>query len=455
MLSLRPCPQVLTCESQSVWLYLTLVLSPRRDASYTWLSRWTSICAKCNLSCMTRPIGTCASWDSRSDFSLFEMGFELQLREILHRLPTTRHNLLFSATLPTSLAEFAKAGLNNPAFIRLDTEHRISPDLELAFLSVKPGEKEAALLVVLREAIGIRNAGAISDDSPRAIIFASTKHHVEYLSTLLRAANYRTSYIYGSLDQVARQQQLRHFREGETEVLVVTDVAARGLDIPTMGHVINFDFPSGVRVFVHRVGRTARAGQKGHAWTLVTRDDLPYLHDLETFLERSITSDASAFGTVPRDSLEATSEYIHHSLEISEPQLAALRTVMKRGQAMFERSRSKASREGYRALKADKNVLNRTTPHPSFQSGDTDSGVGEKRANLLAAIQEYNPHETIFEVGARGGQQTTAVVMKQRRVALARSQARKRQHETLVDDTVQDENADGVCQVMGGKLTRI
>lgn len=377
------------------------------------------------------------------------MGFELQLREILHRLPTTRHNLLFSATLPTSLAEFAKAGLVNPAFIRLDTDHRISPDLELAFLSVKPDEKEAALLVLLREAIGIPTANAVAGECPRAIIFASTKHHVEYISTMLRAAGFRTSYIYGSLDQVARQQQLRHFRDGDTEVLVVTDVAARGLDIPTMGHVINFDFPSGVRVFVHRVGRTARAGQKGHAWTIVTRDDLPYLHDLETFLERSITSDAKAFGTVPRDSLEATVEYIHHSLETSEPQLAALRSVMKRGQAMFERSRSKASREGYRALKVDKHVLSRAEPHPAF--GGTASGVGESRATLLAAIQDYNPHETIFEVGARGGQQTTAVVMKQRRLALARSQARRRER-AVEEQPGQDENVEEVRRLHRHRL---
>ncbi|BEI90714.1 uncharacterized protein CcaverHIS019_0307840 [Cutaneotrichosporon cavernicola] len=358
---------------------------------------------------------------------LFEMGFEVQLREILHRLPTTRHNLLFSATLPTTLAEFAKAGLNNPAFIRLDTEHRISPDLELAFLSVKPDEKEAALLVLLREVIHIPVASTATDDSPRAIIFASTKHHVEYISTLLKAANYRTSYIYGSLDQVARQQQLRHFRDGKSEVLVVTDVAARGLDIPAMGHVINFDFPSGVRVFVHRVGRTARAGQKGHAWSLVTRDDLPYLHDLETFLERPIVSDAGAFGTVPRDSLEATLEYILHNLETSESQLESLRSVMKRGQAMFERSRNKASREGYRALKAGKESRNTTRTHSAFLSLEEENGGEEKRATLLAAIQSYNPHETIFEVGARGGQQATAVVMKQRRQALARSRARRQQ----------------------------
>ncbi|CAK9780697.1 DEAD-domain-containing protein [Cutaneotrichosporon oleaginosum] len=365
---------------------------------------------------------------------LFEMGFEIQLREILHRLPSTRHNLLFSATLPTSLAEFAKAGLNNPAFIRLDTEHRISPDLELAFLSVKPDEKDAALLALLREAIHIPVASAASDEGPRAIIFASTKHHVEYISNLLKAASYRTSYIYGSLDQVARQQQLRHFRDGQSEVLVVTDVAARGLDIPAMGHVVNYDFPSGVRVFVHRVGRTARAGQKGHAWSLVTRDDLPYLHDLEVFLERSIISDTEAFGAVPQDIIEATSEYIHHSLETSEPQLTSLRSVMKRGQAMFERSRSKASREGYRALKTDKVTRSTTRTHPAFSSGEQDSEVGEKRATLLAAIHAYNPQETVFEVGARGGQHTTAVVMKQRRLALARSQARKRKAEEETDE---------------------
>jgi len=354
------------------------------------------------------------------------MGFEQQLREILHRLPANRHSLLFSATLPSSLAEFAKAGLHNPQFIRLDTEHRISPDLNVAFFAVKPDEKDAALLVLLREVINIPVATEATDGSPKAIVFASTKHHVEYLSVLLRAAGFRASYIYGSLDQIARQQQLRRFRESQTDLLIVTDVAARGLDIPAMGHVVNFDFPSGVRVFVHRVGRTARAGQQGNAWTLVTRDDIPYLRDLETFLERPLITNTDVFGAPPRDSLESTVEYIHQSLDISEPQLPSLREVMARGQSMFERSRSKASREAYKTAKqVQAQAFGSQAPvHPAFgRQEDSNTATDVRRQELLASLHTYNPTETIFEIGSRG-QQAGNVLMKQRRQTIAQHRAR-------------------------------
>lgn len=359
-------------------------------------------------------------------YSLFEMGFEQQLREILHRLPANRHSLLFSATLPSSLAEFAKAGLHNPQFIRLDTEHRISPDLNVAFFSVKPDEKDAALLVLLREVINIPVASEAMEGSPKAIVFASTKHHVEYLSVLLRAAGFRASYIYGSLDQIARQQQLRSFREDQTELLIVTDVAARGLDIPAMGHVVNFDFPSGVRVFVHRVGRTARAGQQGSAWTLVTRDDIPYLRDLETFLERPLINNADVFGAPPRDSLESTVEYIHQSLDISEPQLPSLREVMARGQSMFERSRSKATREAYKTAKPVQAQAfgSQALVHPAFERpGEDSTSTNLRRQELLASLHTYNPSETIFEIGSRG-QQASNILMQHRRRTIAQHRAR-------------------------------
>lgn len=387
--------------------------------------------------------------------SLFEMGFELQLREILHRLPSSRHSLLFSATLPSSLAEFAKAGLNNPEFIRLDTDHRISPDLKVAFFSTKPDEKDASLLILLREVIGIPVASAVTKGNPKAIVFASTKHHVEYLSVFLQAAGYRVSYIYGSLDQLARQQQLRLFRQDETDLLVVTDVAARGLDIPTMGHVINFDFPAGVRVFVHRVGRTARAGNHGNAWTLVTRDDLPYLHDLETFLERPLISNSEIFGSFPREDLEAAVEYIHQSLDVSENQLPALREVMRRGQKMFERSRTKASRDGYKITKAFQ--WQAVPVHPSF-GGEEEMAIDDdsapRRETLLASIREYNPSETIFEIGSRGPQ-SVAALMKQRRLAISRQRARTTAKDEKAADEEQAEQTSKVCFCLELMLTCI
>lgn len=349
------------------------------------------------------------------------MGFEQQLHEILHRLPVNRHNLLFSATLPTSLAEFAKAGLNNPEFVRLDSDTRINPDLDLGFFYVKPDEKDAGLLLLLRDVLKIASDSSTTDvDRAKAIIFASTKHHVEYLSVLLQAAGYRVSYVYGSLDQVARQQQLKRFRAAETDLLVVTDVAARGIDIPSIPHVVNYDFPTGVRVFVHRVGRTARAGQHGHAWTLVTRDDLPYMRDLEIFLERDFLKNRDQYGNLPRDALETMFEYVQQTLDIEESQLPSLREVMKRGQTMFERSRAKASRDSYKYVKEISAVGGPALVHPAFEgSDDGHRPQSEGRSKLLASIEAYQPHETIFEIGARG-KQAAALLMKQRRDTIAR-----------------------------------
>lgn len=349
------------------------------------------------------------------------MGFEQQLHEILHRLPVNRHSLLFSATLPASLAEFAKAGLNNPEFVRLDSDMRINPDLDLGFFYVKPDEKDAGLLLLLRDVLKIPFGASSSDeDRAKAIIFASTKHHVEYLSVLLQAAGYRVSYIYGSLDQVARQQQLKRFRAAETDLLVVTDVAARGIDIPSIPHVINYDFPTGVRVFVHRVGRTARAGQHGHAWTLVTREDLPYMRDLEIFLERDFLKDTESYGSLPRESLETMLEYVQQTLDIEESQLPSLREVMKRGQTMFERSRAKANRDAYKYVKEISALGGPLLVHPAFNTNETArDSQAEGRDRLLASIQAYQPQETIFEIGARG-KQAAAQLMKQRRDTIAR-----------------------------------
>jgi len=203
---------------------------------------------------------------------LFEQGFAVQLTEILHKLPASRQTLLFSATLPKTLVEFAKAGLQEPSLVRLDAESKISPDLESAFLTMKSSDKEGALLHILQDVIKIpleqelqtkslseavanpkkrkrsqsttNNANTDTPTQHSTIIFAATKHHVEYLSTLLRAANFAVSYVYGTLDQTARRQQVDSFRAGTTNILVVTDVAARGIDIPLLANVINYDFPS-------------------------------------------------------------------------------------------------------------------------------------------------------------------------------------------------------------------
>ena len=416
---------------------------------------------------------------------LFEMGFEVQLHEILHRLPPTRQTLLFSATLPKSLVEFARAGLTNPKLIRLDAESKISTDLRMAFFSVKPADKEAALLSLLKEVIKVpvdeqaltrieenEDEDSVKRDykkkgkdgsnrrimaSHQAIIFAATKHHVEYLTTLLQVAGYTTSHIYGSLDQTARKFQMDSFRRGRTNLLVVTDVAARGIDIPIMENVINYDFPTGSRVFVHRVGRTARAGRKGWAWSFVTTAELPYLLDLQLFLGRPLVppigfqGDESEYtsglvlGPLPRDSLDTENEHVSTTLAERAPTLKILKEVVRKGQAMYERSQGKASQESYRRAKAM--VKDPTWPlqgsltaeskvHPIYEKLATErieSDVNPNAADMVAArkaflsrVTNFQPAETVFEMGTRGKSSVAAEIMKGRRKTLDQVVKRRR-----------------------------
>jgi ATP-dependent RNA helicase DDX54/DBP10 len=168
----------------------------------------------------------------------------------------------------------------------------------MAFFSVKYAEKEAALLYILRHVIKVPISGDSSQGSQESmdnskkkkhssqfsvlshqtIIFVATKHHVEYISSLLTLAGYESVAIYGSLDQSARKTRIEKFRSGRANLLVVTDVAARGIDIPILENVINYDFVDNSKVFVHRVGRTARAGRRGWAYSLITSEEVRFLH---------------------------------------------------------------------------------------------------------------------------------------------------------------------------------
>lgn len=395
---------------------------------------------------------------------LFEMGFETALNEILHRLPSSRQTLLFSATLPKSLVEFAKAGLQDPKLVRLDAESKISSDLKMAFFSVKQAEKDACLLALLRDVIGVpfgTSHPQPEDDGShekkrkgkskrpeqftaphQTLVFAATKHHVEYLMNLLTTANYSVSHIYGSLDQTARSFQMDQFRRGLTNILVVTDVAARGIDIPVLENVINYDFPQGARVFVHRVGRTARAGRQGWAWSFITNLELPYLLDLQLFLGRPLKCDVPddgdqnyteslVLGTFEREKIDEDVEYVR-SLEEVNHALPLLREVMKRGHAMYERSKGKASPPSYKRAKE-------MTKDAKWMLAGSDSGVHpvllrgadgherrlkeEARKALLRTVNSFRPNETVFEIGTKGNAENAALMTK-RRVALGKSAQR-------------------------------
>jgi ATP-dependent RNA helicase DDX54/DBP10 len=394
---------------------------------------------------------------------LFEMGFETALNEIIRRLPTRRQTLLFSATLPKSLVEFAKAGLQNPKLVRLDVESKISTDLRMAFFSVKQDEKDTCLLVLLRDIIRVPLGTNKVDDERQSgdaheqftaphqtLVFAATKHHVEYLTNLLTATGYAVSHIYGSLDQAARSRQMEQFRRGHTNVLVVTDVAARGIDIPILANVVNYDFPQGARVFVHRVGRTARAGRPGWAWSFVGPTELPYLVELQLFLGRPLVRDVPSndeapyteslvLGAFPRETLDDEVAYIRN-LDDEHHALPTLRNVMRKGQGMYERSRGRASPASYTRAKemsqdpvrwglATAGATGGVHPVLQFKGSTTNKGSADacadtRRRALLAVVDSFRPNETALEIGSRG-KNGNADLMKDRRKALTRAMERR------------------------------
>ncbi|EJU04250.1 DEAD-domain-containing protein [Dacryopinax primogenitus] len=392
---------------------------------------------------------------------LFEQGFATALHEILHRLPSTRQTLLFSATLPSTLVEFTKAGLQDPKFVRLDADSKLSSDLRLAFFRVRQAEKDAALMALLREVIKVplgenevkESKGKVDPNTAAApnqtLIFAATKHHVDYLANLLTAAGYSVSHIYGSLDQAARTLEMSRFRRGQTNLLVVTDVAARGIDIPVLENVINYDFPAGSRVFVHRVGRTARAGRKGWAWSLIASTDLPYLLDLQLFLGRPLKGTAVGegtyttsliYGTVPRDVLDDEIENIRRLEADRHVHLPGLREVMRRGHGMYERTKAKANHSSYERAKQLVKSEGEGRIHPIFGRPEQHEASTSKAA-LLMAIDSFKPQETVFEIGSRG-KTAGATVMKDRRTALSKARQRVSEISTGKDEEDQgDENS--------------
>ncbi|KAL9190769.1 hypothetical protein ACHAXT_000475 [Thalassiosira profunda] len=254
---------------------------------------------------------------------LFEMGFALQLRQICNTMPEHRQTMLFSATMPKALVEFTRTGMmHDPTVVRLDSEVQVSEELRMGFITCRSAEKDAVLLHLVRDVLplmegtdptggnveeeyepidGTQKRGKkgkqerskhVGKHSKRGLtlIFAATRHHVEYLTLLLTTSGLSATQIYGNMDNTARQHNLRAFQSGACPILVVTDVAARGIDIPLIDHVIHYAFPPSAKLFVHRSGRAARAGRIGYCWGIVDPEELPYMVDLHVFLGRKMST---------------------------------------------------------------------------------------------------------------------------------------------------------------------
>ncbi|XP_055338199.1 ATP-dependent RNA helicase DDX54-like [Paramacrobiotus metropolitanus] len=355
---------------------------------------------------------------------LFEMGFEEQLKEIVNRMPAARQTLMFSATLPKSVVEFAKAGLSDPSLVRLDVDNKLSEGLKLSFLSCRDVDKPAVLCWLLQN---------IVKRNELTVVFAATKHHVEYLKDLVTCAGISCTCLYSALDPAARKINLDKFKHRKCQVLVVTDIAARGVDIPDLDNVINYHFPPKGKLFVHRVGRVARAGRTGQAYSLVSGDEFPYLLDLHLFLGTSfkvadtdcLADDRNVFGTMPQSAIDEEEDLLRIWHEQSG-ELAAMVKVCDNGYKKYLSTRPAPSMESVSRYKKEYRDL-KTAIHPAFR--DQSSAAENARSNFLEGIKGYKPHTTIFELGGNQKSEAFAAMKAKRKI----HQAAIAKHETFME----------------------
>ncbi len=204
---------------------------------------------------------------------MLDMGFIPDIEEICTKLPTTRQTLLFSATMPAPIKKLADKFLTNPKYIEVSRPAESNANIEAMLVNVAPMKKRELLRDLIR-----------SEGVSTAIIFCNRKTTVRELNKSLRQHGFKSGEIHGDIDQASRQRELEAFKSGEINLLVASDVAARGLDIKGVSHVFNFDAPWHPDDYVHRIGRTGRAGAKGKAFTFVTKADEEAIENIEKLI---------------------------------------------------------------------------------------------------------------------------------------------------------------------------
>lgn len=201
---------------------------------------------------------------------MLDMGFMEDIQSILKQVPDDRQTMLFSATMPPNIQKLAQQFLKNPEHVSVIPKQVSAPLIDQAYIEVPERQKFEALSRLL------------DMESPElAIVFGRTKRRVDELAEALQKRGYSADGLHGDLSQNQRDTVMRRFRDGSIDVLVATDVAARGLDVSGVTHVVNFDLPQDPESYVHRIGRTGRAGKEGAAWSFVTPREIDHLHFIE------------------------------------------------------------------------------------------------------------------------------------------------------------------------------
>ena len=214
---------------------------------------------------------------------MLDMGFWPSVRRIMQALPKERQNLLFSATIPPSIKSTVDAMLVDPALVEIARIGQTADTVEEHLCPVTQGQKTQLLAQL------IRTGGAEPDAVPeRVLVFCRTKHRVDDVSATLKSAGFKVEVMHADRRQEAREKALQRFRDGKVQVLVATDVMSRGIDVSGIDAVVNYDVPMDPEDYVHRIGRTGRAGATGHAYTFVAPDEVSQLREVEYFMHKLV-----------------------------------------------------------------------------------------------------------------------------------------------------------------------
>lgn len=203
---------------------------------------------------------------------MLDLGFLPQLRQIVRLLPKKRHTMMFSATMPPAIEELARGMLSDPVRIDILPEGRAAEGISHRLYEVRPEDKRPCLMALLRQELG------------STLVFARRKDDTEWLYHVLEREGHPVARIHSDRSQSGRVQALETFRAGAHRILVATDIAGRGIDVPGITHVVNFDIPETVEDYIHRAGRTARAELEGIVSTIATWQDLMMVRKIEEAL---------------------------------------------------------------------------------------------------------------------------------------------------------------------------
>ncbi|KAG9393756.1 DEAD/DEAH box helicase [Carpediemonas membranifera] len=310
----------------------------------------------------------------------------------IDQVPESAQRVLVSATLPESLVQFRAAKLRDAEHVRLADEEKLSSTLTIENVYTRSDDKPAALCQLL----------ASQWKGGKLLIFCCSRHHCEFIMGLLNRMGHKAKAIYNALDVSARRDIMAGFRSGVHDILVATDAAARGLDIPHLNMVINYDFPYSSKLFVHRTGRVARAGRPGVAWSLVEHADLPYLVDVHRFLGIPIpgptrSGQIGPLGVIPQYLIDTVGSQVKIAMEDAE--LAKLMEDAGKAFLAYCRKRDGASRPG----KEGASEVDVTQVHPLLVSSDGDV----KRHELLQAVSKYRSRASAMELSASNNKSDT------------------------------------------------